>query len=132
MMKANLSVIAGYLLFVILIPAAVSAESTTITRYIDEDTDRVPVHTTVPQYPRIARRDRIEGSVRVCYHVDKNGRPYRVAVRSSTHRIFEKPSMRAVKASRYKPLEPGDKTSGIKTCRTFKFELAPVVAENGG
>lgn len=110
--------------------AALAAEPA-IARYKDSDSDRIPVHTVVPAYPRVARRDRIEGEVKVCYHVDKKGRPYRVAVRQSTHRIFEKPALRAVKASTYAPLEPGQKTSGIKTCRTFRFELTPVVADNG-
>lgn len=110
---------------------AASAEETAITRYKDSDSDRVPVHTVVPAYPRIARRDRIEGDVQVCYYIDKKGRPYRVAVRKATHRIFEKPALRAVKASTYAPLAPGQKTSGIKTCRTFRFALTAVVADNG-
>lgn len=111
--------------------AAALSEPIAITRYIDEDVDRVPTHTVAPEYPRIARRDRIEGEVRVCYHIDKKGRPYRVGVRDSTHRIFERPAMRAIKASSYRPLKSGEKTSGIKTCRTFVFELAPAVADNG-
>ena len=99
------------------------AEETHISRIINEDTDRVPLHTVAPAYPEIARRDRIEGEVRVCYHVDRKGRPYRVAVRNSTDRIFEKPAVRAVRASTYVPLAKGEKRSGIKTCRTFRFLL---------
>lgn len=95
----------------------------------DDNTDRVPEQTLVPVYPRKALRDRIEGVVQVCYYVDKKGRPYSVAVRKSTHRAFERPSILAVRASRYMPLEPGKKNSGIKTCRTFSFELDPVVVE---
>lgn len=95
----------------------------------DDSTDRVPEQTLVPVYPRKALRDRIEGVVQVCYYVDKKGRPYSVAVRKSTHRAFERPSLLAVRGSRYLPLEPGKKNSGIKTCRTFSFELDPVVVE---
>jgi TonB family protein len=95
----------------------------------DDNTDRVPEQTLVPVYPRKALRDRIEGVVQVCYYVDKKGRPYSVAVRKSTHRAFERPSLLAVRASRYMPLEPGKKNSGIKTCRTFSFQLDPVVEE---
>jgi len=114
-----------------LIASTAFAEQTKFMRYIDDETDRIPTLTVAPEYPRIARRDRIEGEVRVCYHVDKKGRPYRVAVRRSSHRIFERPALRAVKASSYKPLEHGEKSSGIKTCRTFRFQLEPVIAENG-
>lgn len=108
----------------------VSAEEAAITRYTDDATDRVPTHTMVPTYPRTARRDRIEGKVQVCYYVDKKGRPYSVAVRESTHRVFERPARSAAKASRYKPLEPGATFSGLKTCRTFTFELDPILAGN--
>ena len=66
----------------------------------------------------------------MCYNIDRQGRPYRIAVRSSTHRIFEKPARRAVKASTYVPLKHGETRTGIKTCRTFRFELEPVVADN--
>ena len=116
----------------VLLMSFVLAEEVTISRYIDEDTDRIPLHTVVPIYPEVARRDRIEGEVQLCYHIDKKGRPYRIAVRNSTHRMFEKPAKRAIRASTYKPLEPGERSSGIKTCRTFRFELTPVVAENDG
>lgn len=92
---------------------------------IDEETDRVPLHTVVPMYPDTARRDRIEGDVQVCYNVDRKGRPYRVAVRSSTNRLFERPALRAVRASTYVALQDGEESSGIKTCRTFRFRLEP-------
>lgn len=123
MMKASV-----FLLFLLLSSHSSRAEETGITRVIDAISDRVPVITVAPEYPQDARRDRIEGEVQVCYQVDKSGRPYRVAVRRSTHRAFERPSMRAIRASTYVPLEPGEKTSGIKTCRTFRFQLVPAGA----
>lgn len=95
------------------------------TQYFDENTDRVPAHTVMPVYPREARRDRIEGTVQVCFHIDRQGRPYRIAVRHSTHRIFEKPARKAVRKSTWQPLEPGAKVPGIKACRTFRFTLSP-------
>lgn len=91
--------------------------------------DRVPTVTRMPEYPKIARRDRIEGQVQVCFEVTRDGRTRRIAVRKSTNRVFEKPAMRAVRASRYEPLPPDAKLTGIKTCRTFRFSLEPVVAE---
>lgn len=117
------------LLLLLLAASSILAEEASLARLIEENSDRVPSHTVVPVYPADARRDRIEGEVRVCYNIDTKGQPYRVAVRNSTHRIFEKPSKRAVKSSLYVPLEPGEKTSGIKTCRTFRFELQPLVED---
>lgn len=118
-------------LLLLLLVSTGQAETTVVTRFIDHGSDRVPKHTVAPEYPHVARRDRIEGQVQVCYNIDRKGRPYRVAVRSSTHRIFEKPALRAVKASTYLPLQDGEKKTGIKTCRTFRFELEPTVADNG-
>jgi len=121
---------ASALLLFLLVGSSLPAEEASLARLIEENSDRVPSTTVVPEYPEDALRDRIEGEVQVCYHVDVKGQPYRVAVRTSTHRIFEKPSKRAVKASLYVPLEPGQKTSGIKTCRTFRFQLQPLVDDN--
>lgn len=109
-----------------------TTEETSYTRFIDLESDRVPAHTVIPQYPRVARRDRIEGEVQVCYHIDRKGRPYRIAVRNSTHRIFERPAKLAIRASSYRPLKPDESPSGVKACRIFRFQLTPVVADNGG
>lgn len=99
------------------------------TDVLEDSADRRPVQTVVPVYPALARRERVEGEVQVCFNVDREGKPYRVRVRESTNRIFEKPSVLAVRSSRYEPLPPGKKPSGIKTCRTFQFHLSPVAIE---
>ena len=85
--------------------------------------ERIPLNTVAPAYPAIARRDRIEGDVQVCFKVDREGRPYRIAVRTSTNRIFEKPAIRAIRASRYQPWPEDQAVPAIKTCRTFRFRL---------
>lgn len=121
---------AAGLVLMLLFAVVARAETNVVTRFIDHGSDRVPKHTVAPEYPHIARRDRIEGQVQVCYNIDRGGRPFRVAVRSSTHRLFEKPALRAVKASTYMPLKDGETRTGIKTCRTFRFELEPAVADN--
>jgi len=89
----------------------------------------MPLHTVVPAYPEKARRARVEGEVEVCFKVDHFGRTSRVAVRRSTNRVFEKPARDAVRHSTYYPLPDGQKLSGIKTCRTFRFLLTPVEVE---
>ena len=100
-----------------------------MTHLQDERGDRKPAHTVFPRYPELARRERLEGEVQVCFNVDRNGKTHRVRVRKSTNRIFEKPSVLAVRASKYEPLPGGKKPSGIKTCRTFRFRLDPVAIE---
>lgn len=91
--------------------------------------DRKPRHTVVPRYPELARRERVEGDVQVCFNVDREGKPHGVRVRRSTNRIFEKPALVAARASTFEPLLPGKQMSGIKTCRTFRFRLDPVAIE---
>lgn len=93
---------------------------------VDSSTDRVPLHTVVPDYPRVARRDRIEGEVQVCFDITRDGYPQRIAVRKSTHSLFEKPARKAVRNSTWVPLKKDAEASGIKACRTFRFTLVPV------
>jgi TonB family protein len=94
----------------------------------DDTGQRTPLHTVVPVYPESARRDRLEGRVQVCFHVDRRGRPYRIAVRKSTHRVFERPSIAAIRASSYVALAADAEVPAIKTCRSFYFTLTPVEA----
>ena len=93
---------------------------------IKDDIDRVPVYTVMPDYPPVARRDRIEGEVQVCFEISRSGKTRRIAVRRSTNRLFEKAAIRAVRASTYVPLSKDAALSGIKACRTFRFTLEPV------
>ena len=90
-----------YLLLLLPLAATVLAadEEPPLARVIDNTSVRIPAHTVAPQYPRKARRDRIEGEVQVCFHVDKKGRPRRIAVRRSTNRAFERPSIKALEAN---------------------------------
>jgi TonB family protein len=112
-------------LFLVLLLSAIShAEEESRVTYLDgQSHERVPLNTVAPVYPAVARRDRVEGDVQVCFNVDREGRPYRIAVRTSTNRVFEKPSIRAIRASRYQPLPENLAVPAIKTCRTFRFRL---------
>ncbi len=85
--------------------------------------ERTPLQTVVPIYPERARRDRLEGEVQVCFDVDREGRPYRIAVRRSTHRVFERPAIDAVRASSYAPVPAREPVPAMKTCRSFSFTL---------
>ena len=96
-----------------------------LARIVENIVKRVPEHTVAPQYPRKARRDRIEGEVQVCFEIDRKGKPRRVAVRTSTHRAFERPSIKAVRASTFRPIKDDADVPQIKSCRTFVFSLQP-------
>jgi TonB family protein len=97
-----------------------------VAHVIDSSTSRIPTHTVAPEYPRKARRDRIEGEVQVCFDVDREGRTRRIAVRNSTHRAFEKPSIKAVRASIFRRIGKEEPLQAMKSCRTFIFSLEPV------
>ena len=90
----------GLLAFALMVGLAAGAEETvTVVPAPGSSTDRVPLHTVVPNYPESARRARLEGEVEVCFNVDHFGKTSRVAVRNSTNRVFEKPARDAVKNS---------------------------------
>ena len=101
-----------------------------VRHFFDSLTDRVPALTSFPEYPSVARRDRIEGEATVCFNIKLNGKISRVKVESSTHKIFSKPALRAMKHSSFEPLAPGQIQNSARTCRTYRFRLDPVVADN--
>lgn len=106
-------------------------EKTGIVRhFIDTSTDRVPALTSFPKYPSVARRDRIEGEATVCFKIRANGRISRPVVTEYSHKIFSKPSLRAIKKSSFEPLGPGQLLRTARTCRTYRFRLDPVLADN--
>ena len=111
-------------------PAATDESGPNVTYVPGDAGERVPVQTVVPDYPELARRERLEGEVQVCFNVDRRGNTYHARVRKSTNRIFEKPALLAVRASSFAPLPDDVKLSGIKTCRTFRFNLTPVAIED--
>jgi TonB family protein len=102
-----------------------------VSHFTDSSTDRQPAVTAFPRYPSVARRDRIEGEAMVCFNIDARGRVRRPSVRSSTHRIFEKPAMTAIRRSTFAPLAAGGKPAAAKTCRTYRFRLDSINARNG-
>ena len=113
----------------LLCTASQAADEGRLTPPGDHGGERVPLNTVAPAYPAAARRERIEGDVQVCFDVDRKGRPYRIAVRRSSNRVFEKPAIRAIRASRYQPVPEGEAAPAIKTCRTFRFRLESVAAD---
>ena len=92
--------------------------------------DRQPAKTAFPKYPSIARRDRIEGEATVCFDIDVRGKVKHASVESYTHKIFKKPALRAIKKSSFEALRPDQYLAQTKSCRTFRFRLDPVLAED--
>jgi TonB family protein len=116
--------------FIVIASAFAQDEEPVLAHVIDSSTGRIPVQTVAPEYPREARRDRVEGEVRVCFEVTREGKTRRIAVRTSTHRDFEKPSIKAVRASSFRPIGKDEPLAAIKFCRTFIFSLEPAEAED--
>ncbi len=115
----------------LLLALPVSAQDdSSATHLLDPVGDRKPLQTVVPVYPERALDDRVQGDVEVCFNIDREGRTSRISVRKSSHRMFEKPAMRAVRASSYVPVNENKILSGIKTCRIFRFRLDPVAIED--
>jgi TonB family protein len=98
-----------------------------LNHVMDSSNDRTPLVTAFPGYPRIARRDRIEGSAVVCFKIDIDGTIRSVRVKSYSDRIFRRPAIRAIKSSSFEPLLPHEIYSTSRTCRTYRFRLEPVV-----
>tara|TARA_R110002096_G_scaffold154_25_gene974 strand:+ start:14697 stop:15065 length:369 start_codon:yes stop_codon:yes gene_type:complete len=120
---------AVFLAVLLLATTALAEDEPLLARIVDSTSERVPLHTIAPGYPRKARRDRIEGEVQVCFDIDRKGRTRRIAVRRSTNRLFERPSIRAVRASTFRALEDHQELPAIKSCRTFVFALQPVTQD---
>lgn len=111
---------------------AFAQESTTVTHFLDSNTDRVPLLTAFPSYPSIARRDRIEGQATVCFKIKQDGRITRAKLKDASHRIFRKPALRAIKKSTFEALAPNQILATAKTCRTYRFRLEPILVDNTG
>lgn len=117
------------LVSIVLLAIAASAsadDDTLVAHVIDIDIDRIPSVTVAPKYPRKARRDRVEGQVQVCFDIDREGRTRRIAVRHSTNRTFERPSIKAVRKSTFQRLKAEETLQSLKSCRTFVFSLVPI------
>jgi TonB family protein len=112
------------------IPVALAQEKDTVRHFTDSSSERNPAITAFPKYPAVARRERIEGETVVCFIIDARGKIIRPSVQSSTHKIFEKPAMRAIRSSSFEPLQTGEQMATAKTCRTYRFRLDPVTADN--
>ena len=128
----NRSITATAVTAALLLSAALTfaQESTSVTHFLDSNTDRVPLLTAFPSYPSIARRDRIQGQATVCFMIKQDGRITRVRLKETTHRIFRRPALKAIKKSSFEELAPNQILATAKTCRTYRFRLEPILVDN--
>lgn len=119
----------AWMLLVLLTCTKVGAQDDgpTVRHFFDSNTDRIPALTAFPKYPSIGRRDRIEGQATVCFKIRANGKISRAVVIDKSHRIFSKPSLRAMRKSSFEPIGPAQVLATARTCRTFRFRLNPVL-----
>lgn len=96
----------------------------------DYSTDRRPATTAFPDYPSVARRDRIEGEATVCFKINARGKVKRASVTDYSHKIFRRPALRAIRRSSFEPLSPGEILAKAKACRTYRFRLEPILVDN--
>jgi TonB family protein len=89
---------------------------------------RQPAATAFPEYPEEARRERLQGEATVCFKVNLQGEIVRPRIASSTHRVFEKPAMRAIRESAFAPLDADEVESASDVCRVYRFRLNPLPA----
>lgn len=117
-------------LVAVLAPVTGLAQETPgVIHFIDTNTDRVPALTAFPKYPSVARRDRIQGEATVCFKIKANGKISRPVVTESSHRIFAKPVIRAIKKSNFEPIGPRQVLATARTCRIYRFRLEPVLVK---
>lgn len=82
---------------------------------------RMPAITALPEHPHATRADRTAGETTVCFAVDSKGRVVDSSVRSSTDRIFERPALKAIRASTFEALPADHLQARTEGCRTYLF-----------
>ncbi len=90
--------------------------------------ERPAAITVLPAYPADAQRDRAVGEATVCFDVDSRGRVLRPSVSSSTHESFERPAIKAIRASTFMPIAKDRIRSGSEMCRVYHFDPDAILA----
>lgn len=83
----------------------------------------VPVKQVLPDYPEIARRAGVEGTVWVKIWVDKEGKPRKAVVLKSDAEIFNEPAQRAAMQSVFTPALMNNGPVAVWVSVPFRFKL---------
>jgi TonB family protein len=103
--------------------AAVIAQTTTATDGADQELDLLqPIIKVMPEYPRAAWMNRLEGDVAVDYSVVAGGAVKNIRVARSTNRAFDIPAIDAVRRFRFAPLTDED-SARTELREEFRFRL---------
>ncbi len=78
-----------------------------------------------PQYPELARRAGLEGTVFIKVWVDKNGAPRRILIQKSDAEIFNQAAFDAAEQLRFSPAKINFKPVAVWVAMPFKFKLRP-------
>ena len=117
-------------LVLLLLPGLLCAEDDNynlraLARIEEIPSNRTPSTTVTPVYPKRARRDRIEGEAVVCFTIDARGKIRKPRVQESTHKLFRKAALKAIRRSEFEPAGP-HQVQVTRACRTYRFLLEPI------
>lgn len=103
-----------------------SAGSMGIVAYADKPA-LAKADNPVPRYPESLRFSRSQGSVRVRFVIDANGRVSlpSVTILTATHPLFEAAVREVLPKLRFLPAEAGDRAVAVLVEQTFEFNITP-------
>lgn len=87
------------------------------------DAPPVPIRMALPDYPREALRKALGGRAVACFTVNASGRVRDAVVVETSHELFRKPTLKAVRSSTFRPARRGRDTVAGNVCRTYRYSL---------
>lgn len=91
--------------------------------FIPYDEAPVPIRQIAPEYPEMARRAEIEGTVYIKAYIDESGKVKKVVVVKGVIESLDEAAKEAVKKWRFKPAKQRDKTVGVWYSIPIRFTL---------
>ena len=91
--------------------------------FVPVEKQPVPVKQVQPEYPEIARRAGVEGTVWVKILVDKEGKAKKAVVMKSDAEIFNEPAVNAAKQWVFTPAMMNNGPVAVWAAVTFRFKL---------
>lgn len=90
-----------------------------------EEIPYLPIERVNPRYPSLAAENGIEGWTLVCFTVTADGKTENVVVLDSSHKIFEKNSVKAAKKYKYVPHKENGKRVPVHDVKVrIEYKLA--------
>ncbi|MEM9533369.1 MAG: energy transducer TonB [Pseudomonadota bacterium] len=89
------------------------------------DSPPIPIKVPTAGYPRDAIRRELSGAATACFTVDRKGRVRNPSVVETSHELFRKPTLKAIRKATFKPARLGADSVATSYCRTYRFSLEP-------